>query len=396
MHQRGSLLITGALGHLGANILTSPLLHLYWHRVVCVDKAEHAPNRLEDIEAQLQCSRDLGHVTQGTDGTQIVWVLQDMVNIDGKGHQGLADLVSAHGITHVINAAAHTHVDRSYVNPTTTTLENMDMVMAMLEASVLHTTLHVTHLSTDEVYGDNVIAQTPRMEGATMEGCSEDSHLQPTNPYSASKASAEMMIGAYAKSYGINWLILRPNNMAGAWQPDKVMAIFARAYIEPVHGHSTQAPVRVHDSGLQVRDYIHTPELVATIFGLAAHRVDGVFNIGHVANENCISVIELAMLVGERVHHAIKSTTQPLSPNSDDTGWKYRPHFIEYIKGRPYNDSRYLTNKTKILKVAQGIASTCPQCQPHVLAALTRNSLQHCVDDAVQHILCTLKMQKKN
>lgn len=297
-----SLLITGALGHLGVNFITSPAA-AYFDKLVLLDKVDlSASNDLRRVKASFPPEVS----------AKVSWVLLDMCALSPPA---LASLIDSHGITHVLHAAASTHVDKSYADPLPFIDNNIKATTILLEATKRMPTLHVTYMSTDEVYG------------GCVEVLRETALLRPTNPYAASKASVEMMISAYNASYNTRWLVLRPNNMAGPWQPGKVTDVF---FSKAMSGLA----LPIHGDGEQVRDYIVTSDLCKVIMVCMDKRLVGVFNVASSNPSNAIKIKDLARSI-------IRSCGSQSS--------------LVFVGDRPYNDHRYRVDDGKLRQALQAL-----------------------------------------
>lgn len=244
------VLLTGALGHFGANYICEAEFEL----LIAIDMVDpKASNPVEAIVNSIPREK----------ADNIIWIFSDMCSVD------LVSLIEIHKITDVVHAAAYTHVDRSYETPMLY-VENIRMTIHLLESlRTLKDKPHVTYFSTDEVYGDQQVA-------------TEDSPFLPTNPYSASKAAAEHMVHAWEKSYGLSVFTLRPNNMFGRFQPHKVIYRFSR-----------MNPPVVFGDGSQVRDFVYVRDICNIVIAAQTNNVTGVFNIKAPLG-NSISIVELA------------------------------------------------------------------------------------------------------
>ncbi len=288
------LLLTGARGHLGTNFVN--LCASSFELVVCVDKGSSQSNDKIILP-------------------NVVWVDADLLSVDIIG------LLRDYHVDHIVHTSADTHVDKSYLSPIEFIDNNVKVTVLLLEAMHRMRDAHgidirMIHMSTDEVYGPS---DTPLTENVD---------LHPTNPYSASKASAEMMIRAYISSYALSVVILRPNNMAGMWQPEKVIQTFTYRLLDGLK-------IQIHGTGQQVRDYISTDELCSVICSLIHSNHTGVFNIGC---HNGISVNELASKIIHRVHQRCGILG-----------------LVEHVADRPYNDSRYCIDTTRLTSVGISI-----------------------------------------
>jgi dTDP-glucose 4,6-dehydratase len=161
-----------------------------------------------------------------------------------------------------------THVDNSFGNSLAFTMNNTHGTHVLLEAARKQGKIRrFINVSTDEVYGESSLGKES--------GCDETSTLEPTNPYSAAKAGAEMMVKSYMTSYKLPCIITRGNNVYGPHQfPEKLIPkmtlLASRGDMLPVHG-----------DGQAVRSYLHVRD-VARAFDTVLHkgRIGEIYNIG--------------------------------------------------------------------------------------------------------------------
>jgi len=143
----------------------------------------------------------------------------------------------------VVNFAAESHVDRSINEPARFVRTNVLGVFALMEVA-RRRKVPVVHISTDEVYGD--------MHG--LPSANEEAPLRPSSPYSASKASGDLFILSYARTYGVDAKIVRPSNMYGPYQhPEKLIP---RTVARILLGR----PAVIYGDGGDVRDYLHVED----------------------------------------------------------------------------------------------------------------------------------------
>ena len=171
--------------------------------------------------------------------------------------------VAADGMDAIVNFAAETHVDRSLLDPGEFIHTDVYGVFVLLESVKEHGLARFVHVSTDEVYGQV-------SEGSWVEA----DPLAPRNPYSASKAGGEMMVGAYVATHGVPALITRGSNTYGPYQyPEKFLPLATTNVLEG-------RPIPVYGDGLQVRDWLHARDHAAGIeMVLRAGNVGEVYNI---------------------------------------------------------------------------------------------------------------------
>ena len=184
----------------------------------------------------------------------------------------------------ILHFAAETHVDNSFGNSFTFTETNVIGTHVLLEASRLSKTVkRFLHVSTDEVYG----------EASLHGGSSLESHsvLSPTNPYSASKAAAEMLVTAYGTSYNLPYVITRGNNVYGPRQfPEKAIPKF-------IHLLHRNKKIPIHGDGLSLRSYMHVSD-AAVAFDNILHKGENrsIYNIGAHEERTVVSVAKVSVV----------------------------------------------------------------------------------------------------
>lgn len=210
----------------------------------------------------------------------------------------------------IINFAAETHVDRSILNPEIFIKTNVLGTLNLLEYAKDTSVSRYIQVSTDEVYGSL--------------GCngyfSENSPLAPNSPYSASKASADMLVRAYFETYKMPVIITRCSNNYGPYQyPEKLIPFFISRLLKG-------QKVPLYGDGLNVRDWLYVYDHCSAIDTVLHKGLEGeVYNIGaHCEKSN----IEIAKIILREM-------------NKDES-------FIEYVQDRAGHDRRYAIDNTKI------------------------------------------------
>ncbi len=159
----------------------------------------------------------------------------------------VCELVRGHDV--VLNFAAETHVDRSLRNATSFVRTDVEGVVCLLEAVRQHPACHLVHMSTDEVFG----SLPEPLEAA------EEHPFAPTNPYSASKAAAELQLRAFAHSHGLAATVVRSCNVYGPHQhPEKLIPL---AITNALDGR----PIPIYGDGLHQREWLYIDDLVAAL-----------------------------------------------------------------------------------------------------------------------------------
>lgn len=231
-----------------------------------------------------------------------------------KGNVGnkelIEHLIKLYHFDAIFHFAAQSHVDNSFDNALSFTMDNTHATHVLVEACRRHIPdVEFIHFSTDEVYGESK-TDVPFTENEGV--------LRPTNPYSASKAAAEMIVRSYIESFGMNIKVIRCNNVYGPNQyPEKLIPKFKRLLKEnekcTIHG-SKSATVK--------RAFMHVDDVVDAVDVIWRRGVQGeVYNI---ASDDELTVMEVTQLIIE----TIKGTK-----NYDD--------WITYVEDRPFNDQRY-------------------------------------------------------
>jgi dTDP-glucose 4,6-dehydratase len=209
----------------------------------------------------------------------------------------------------VVHFAAQSHVDTSFENAEQYIHDNIIGTYTILEC-VKESACRLVHISTDEVYGEVGLDETSN---------SETSVLNPTNPYSATKAGAELLVKAYGHSFKIPYVITRGNNVFGPKQyPEKVVPTFIKAMMKGEN-------CRVHGNGQSRRNFIYVDDVSRAVMTVLQHGKNGtVYNIG---THNEYSVLELFDILRGLV-------------NPDATKI--------HVDDRPHNDKRYAVDSSAL------------------------------------------------
>ena len=208
-----NFLITGGCGFIGSNYIN----HLFKNK-----KIKHIVN----LDILYYCA-DIYNINENIRNSNNYFMVKGNLN----DYDLLVNILKEHNITHIIHFAAQSHVDNSFNESLQYTYDNVKGTHTLLEA-IKNTNLNIIllHISTDEVYGESL-----------NDEMTENSLLCPTNPYSASKAAAEMYVHSYIKSYNLKAIITRGNNVFGYNQyPEKLIPKFIKLLREgkccTIHG----------------------------------------------------------------------------------------------------------------------------------------------------------------
>jgi dTDP-glucose 4,6-dehydratase len=283
------ILVTGGCGFIGSNFIHH-MRASFPHRIVNLDKLTYAGNleNLKGIDDQPGYSFVRGDIAETS----------DLESIFDKG----VDLV--------INFAAESHVDRSIIDPDAFVKTNIYGTYRLLEQARKSGIEKFLQVSTDEVYGS--LGTTGKFR--------EDTAMAPNSPYSASKASADMLVMAYHKTFGLPVCITRCSNNYGPYQfPEKLIPLLITNAMEgrdlPIYG-----------DGMNVRDWIHVKDHCAAIAIVAEKGKAGeIYNIGAENERTNMEIVELILEIMGKPRELIK-----------------------YVKDRPGHDRRYAIDNTKI------------------------------------------------
>lgn len=217
-----NLLVTGGAGFIGSNFVHYMLEKYPEYKIVNLDLLTYAGNihNLDDIKGNSQHSFVQGNITN---------------------RELVAHLIDEFKIDTIVNFAAESHVDRSILHPEVFVETNVQGTLALLHVAKQKNIEKYLQVSTDEVYG------TLGAEGYFT----ETSPLLPNSPYSASKASADMLVRAYYETYGLDVNITRCSNNYGPYQfPEKLIPLMTSNGMDgkklPIYGN-----------GKNIRDWLH-------------------------------------------------------------------------------------------------------------------------------------------
>lgn len=292
------ILVTGGSGFIGSH-LVNHLVTCYPEYLIINYDALYHMNIHKNIKVQ--------------NAPNYVFIRGNLVNF-----YLLQNTLIKYQIDHVIHVAAQTHVDDSFISPLTFTQDNIVGTHTLLEC--MRTTdkkISLLHISTDEVLGEGDINNP--------EPLTETSIRFPTNPYSASKAAAEMLVLSYHTSFKFPVIITRSNNVYGPGQVDKVIPKFIDAI-------KRNEKLQIHGNGQQLRSYLHVTD--------AVHALDVILHKGrngeiyHISSDIEMSVLDVARNIILTQH-----------PEFQDIDVE---NYLEYIEDRQFQDHRYFISCEKL------------------------------------------------
>ncbi|MCG6794636.1 dTDP-glucose 4,6-dehydratase [Anoxybacillus geothermalis] len=287
-----NLLVTGGAGFIGSNFVRYMLNKYPEYKIVNYDLLTYAGNleNLKDIQ----------------ENPRYVFVRGDIRN-----YQLVDYIVKSHHIDVIVNFAAESHVDRSISDPSVFVKTNVLGTQVLLDVAKANSIQKYVQISTDEVYGS--LGDTGYF--------TEETPLAPNSPYSASKASADLLVRAYHETYGLNVNITRCSNNYGPYHfPEKLIPLMITNALE-----GKELPI--YGDGQNIRDWLHVKDHCAAI-DLVIHKgkPGEVYNIG---GHNERTNNEIVHLIVEKL-----GVSKSL---------------IKYVSDRPGHDRRYAIDPAKIM-----------------------------------------------
>jgi dTDP-glucose 4,6-dehydratase len=282
------LLVTGGLGFIGSNFIRQAIKERQFSGIINVD-AEYSGSNPENL--------------QGIVGSNKYTYIKGDIAKEGFVHE------SVKGVDAIINFAAETHVDRSIADPAPFIRSNVIGAYNLLEAARKQDVGTFVQVSTDEVYGD---------AGETRV-FNETDQIVPSNPYSATKASAEHLALAYHRTYGLNCIVTRSSNNFGPYQFSE--KLIPKTIIRGMKGMK----IPLYGGGRQVRSWIYVLDNVEALeLALKKGRPGQIYNVS-AGNEisNRDLVIKVLWIMGK----------------TKDA--------IETVEDRPGHDTRYSLDSSK-------------------------------------------------
>ena len=281
------LLVCGGYGFIGSTFIKNHMKNFSQDTIINIDNLTIGSNKLNLSE--------INHENYS-------FIKEDLQNFD-KIEKISKD------VDVIINFAAETHVDRSIANPKPFIETNILGTYSLLESSRKHDKLFI-HISTDEIYGD--------LEN--KDSFNENDTLKPSNPYSATKAAADLLVGSYRRTYGIDCIVTRCTNNFGPNQfPEKLIP---KTIIRALKN----LKIPLYGDGNQIRSWIYVYDHVDAIDSLISKgRTGEIYNIAawnEISNKN---------IVGKILEFMNKSTD-----------------LIEFVSDRPGHDKHYSIDSSKI------------------------------------------------
>ncbi len=298
-----NILVTGGCGFIGSNFINN-YFNKYQdsniiYQIICIDAMYYSAS-INNINETIRNSDRFKFIKGNIcDYDLIKYILEE------------------YKITHIIHFAAQSHVDNSFDEPFKYVQDNIVGTHTILEAiKNVNKNIFLLHFSTDEVYG----------ESNNDEIKTETSILCPTNPYSATKAAAEMLVLSYIYSFKLNIIITRGNNVYGPNQyPEKLIPKFINLL-------KNDKKCTIAGDGSSIRNFIHVYDVCSAVdIIMNKGKIGEIYNIGS-DHSNEYSVMDVAI----KLIKLMKGTE-----NYENS--------IKFIEDRPFNDKRYFISNDKLV-----------------------------------------------
>ncbi|MBT8986929.1 dTDP-glucose 4,6-dehydratase [Lactobacillus delbrueckii subsp. bulgaricus] len=288
------IIVTGGAGFIGSNFVFYMMKKHPDYKIICLDKLTYAGNlsTLKDVMDKPNFR---------------------FVKLDICDREGVYKLFEEEHPDVVVNFAAESHVDRSIENPEIFLQTNIIGTSVLMDACRKYGIKRYHQVSTDEVYGDLPLDRPDLF-------FHEDKPLHTSSPYSSSKASADLLVGAYGRTYGLPVTISRCSNNYGPYQfPEKLIPLMIQRALD-------DKPLPVYGEGQNVRDWLYVEDHCKAIdLILEKGTVGEVYNIG---GHNEMHNIDIVKLICDYLD-------KPYS-------------LIEHVTDRKGHDQRYAIDPTKI------------------------------------------------
>ena len=301
-----NLLITGGAGFIGSNLIHFLVNRLEIQRIVNLDCLTYAgnPDNLKGLEGTAK------------------YVFE---RVDLRDKDAVLRVVSQHAVSHVMHLAAESHVDRSITGPGDFIHTNIVGTFHLLEAcrsawAGKAGPFKFHHVSTDEVYGS--LGPTGLF--------TETTPYAPNSPYSASKASSDMLVRAYHHTYGLPSVITNCSNNYGPFQyPEKLIPVVIQSLL-------ARKPIPIYGDGMNVRDWLYVRDHVEALWRvLQAGSLGETYNIGGNNEWPNIRIVELICDLVDEFKPELGGSSRKL---------------MTFVKDRPGHDRRYAIDASKLAK----------------------------------------------
>ena len=305
------ILVTGAAGFIGSNFMYYELDNHPEDEYVALDLLTYAGNlkNLDGIKDRPNCK---------------------FVRMDIRDRENIYKLFEEEKFDLVVNFAAESHVDRSIKDPEVFLRTNIIGTEVLMDACLKYGVERYHQVSTDEVYGDLPLDRPDLF-------FTEETPLHTSSPYSSSKASADLLVNAYHRTYGLKTTISRCSNNYGPYQfPEKMIPLM-------INNARHDKSLPVYGDGLNVRDWLHVYDHCSGIdLVMRKGAIGEVYNIGGHNERHNIEVVKtilktldkpesLITYVSDRKGHDLRYAIDPTKIETK-LGWKPKYNFESGIK----------------------------------------------------------------
>ncbi len=306
-----TIIVTGGAGFIGSNFVYHMLRSHREDRIVCVDKLTYAGN--------------IATLDEALTNSQFVFYKTDITD-----REGIYGIFEAEKPDIVVNFAAESHVDRSIENPEVFLKTNILGTQVLMDACRKYGIQRYHQVSTDEVYGDLPLDRPDLF-------FTEETPIHTSSPYSSSKASADLLVLAYHRTYGLPVTISRCSNNYGPYHfPEKLIPLM-------ITNALNDKPLPVYGKGENIRDWLYVEDHCKAIdLVIREGRVGEVYNVGghnEMKNIDIVKLIcqklgkpeSLITFVEDRKGHDLRYAIDP-AKISNELGWLPETPFAEGIE----------------------------------------------------------------
>ncbi len=328
-----TIIITGGAGFIGSNFIFYMMKKYLDDRIICLDKLTYAGN--------------LSTLAPVMDKPNFRFVKMDICD-----REAVYGLFEEEHPDVVVNFAAESHVDRSILNPEIFLETNIIGTSVLMDACRKYGIGWYHQVSTDEVYGDLPLDRTDLF-------FTEKTPLHTSSPYSSSKAGADLLVGAYHRTYGLPATISRCSNNYGPYQfPEKLIPLMMMNALE-------DKPLPVYGDGKNVRDWLYVEDHCKAI-DLVLHKGQdgGIYNVGGHNEKQNIEIVKLTIATIRRLMEEEPEYRKVLKKKELDEQGQIRIDWINdslitFVKDRLGHDQRYAIDPTKIKEELGWYPETC-------------------------------------
>lgn len=291
-----NIIVTGGAGFIGSNFIYYELLNHPENGIICIDKLTYAGN-MDNLKDAMNNSKFKFYRTDITD------------------KEAIEKIFETEKPEVIVNFAAESHVDRSIEDPGVFLKTNIIGTQVLMDACRKYGIKRYHQISTDEVYGDLPLDRPDLF-------FTEETPIHTSSPYSASKASADLLVLSYYRTYGLPVTITRCSNNYGPYHfPEKLIPLMITRAL-------ADESLPVYGNGANIRDWLYVEDHCSAIDLVIRNGREGeIYNVGGHNEKSNIDVVKIILY----------SLGKPES-------------LIEFVKDRPGHDMRYAIDPAKIQK----------------------------------------------